>query len=695
MSRIRITPPHVVAALAVVLFAGVVGSRLARLSPIPAHPAPAFNGADMMPISMAQNGPKLSLEGGVGWINTAAPIHLEDLRGKFVLLDFWTYCCINCHHVLPDLAKLEQKYAKNLVVIGVHTAKFDAEKKTENIRQKVDEYGIKHPVINDANQELWNRFNVSSWPTLVLLGPSGEYIGYVAGEGNYEILDQTIGKLVAQAREKKLLDETPLHFPAESDKPRDTVLAYPGKIVADEAGKRLFISDTANNRIVVTDLDGKHLFTAGTGEVGAADGPAQSAQFHRPQGMCLVGSTLYVADTENHMIRALDLDAKTVATVAGTGEQSHQRTGGGPALKTGLNSPWDLVLLPDSKTLFIAMAGPHQIWTLDLAKNVVSVFAGNGREDIRDSKLATASFAQPSGLATDGKHLFVADSEGSCVRSINLANKTVMTLAGTHDLPQGQSLFAFGDVDGVGDGARLQHCLGLAYGDGVIYVADSYNNKIRTLAPKTQTLKTLAGTRAGGTSDDPPRFNEPGGLSLAGNTLYIADTNNSAIRALNLETKAVRTLPLDGVTAPNPPQRKPTFPGAKVIDVAGVEVAPGTSFTVDVTLAVPDGFKVSPDAPMPYLIETADASEILANGRISPPASSFPLTVALGKTAKAGDSLTLKVSVGAFLCKSNQLCQIRNFVWNVPVTFADGADGGVALTTAEAVAGKEVDVDAE
>src|SRR3954447_9825050 len=142
------------------------------------------------------------LEGGIAWINTAGPIHLQDLRGKVVLLDFWTYCCINCHHVLPDLAALEQKYKNQLVVIGVHTAKFFAERDTENIRRKVREYGIRHPVINDADQVLWNRFGVNSWPTLVLLDVDGQFVDAISGEGHFAVLDKVIGQLVTRAKSR-------------------------------------------------------------------------------------------------------------------------------------------------------------------------------------------------------------------------------------------------------------------------------------------------------------------------------------------------------------------------------------------------------------------------------------------------------------------------------------------------------------
>src|SRR5437870_11806110 len=152
------------------------------------------------------------LDGAVAWLNTAGPIRLRDLRGKIVLLDFWTLCCINCIHTLPDLARLEKKYPKELVVIGVHSAKFDNEKNSESIRKAILRYEISHPVVNDARMAIWRNYAVRSWPTLVLIDPEGYYLGRVSGEGNYQLLDEVIGKLVQIHRAKKTLNEQPLHF---------------------------------------------------------------------------------------------------------------------------------------------------------------------------------------------------------------------------------------------------------------------------------------------------------------------------------------------------------------------------------------------------------------------------------------------------------------------------------------------------
>lgn len=633
----------------------------------------------------AQDG-RLSLEGGVDWINTDRPIHLDRLRGKIVLLDFWTYCCINCHHIIPTLAKLEEKYKNQLVVIGVHTAKFDAEKETANIRKKVREYNIRHPVVNDANQVIWNNFDVHSWPSLVLIGPDGVPIDKASGEVSFEVLDRVIGQIARQAKAAGMLDEAPVQFFSERERSHTGGLLYPGKITADQAGGRLFITDTGNNRVVITDLSGKFQAAIGSGLEGFADGPADRATFNRPQGTCLVGDTLYVADTENHAIRAVDLKDRTVKTLLGNGKQAPFRAEEAKGTTGSLSSPWDVVAVPETKVLMIAMAGSHQIWQFDTESNEARLWAGTGREDIQDGEIAAAAFAQPSGLATDGKTLFVADSEGSAVRAINLAGTPhqVTTLVGTHDLPRGASLFAFADRDGRGDAARQQHCLGVAFGAGKLYVADTYNNKVKVCDVSDRSIATLAGSTKAGSTDDPPLFDEPGGLSVAGHDLYVADTNNHKVRVVDLATKAVRTLDTSSIKAPNI-KAPPKFDNAKVVDAPAVRVAPGKAFTLSIPLALPKGYDLNAEAPMTYLVEAPDAPGSLgpenptAGGRIEPPSETVTIAVPLASEAKAGQSLNIRVSLKAMVCLPNTLCTVKNFVWNVPVTFADGAPASVGV----------------
>ena len=620
------------------------------------------------------------LDGGVAWLNTAGPIKLRELKGKIVVLDFWTFCCINCHHVLPDLAKLEEKYKNEIVVIGVHTPKFVAERDVANVRQKVREYGIKHPVVCDSDQVIWNHFGVSGWPTVGVFDPEGKVAFAVSGEGHFAELDKVIGDLVAKYKGKGL-DETPVRFFPENEKPDLTPLLYPGKILADADSQRLFISDTGHNRIVMTDLAGKNPVLIGDGTATLKDGGFAQSAFHRPQGMTLVGETLYVADTENHAIRAVDLKAKTVSTVAGTGLQGQRVARGDdliPTSKKAINSPWDLAHIPGSKVLYVAMAGPHQIWKFDTETKRIGVFAGTGNENIVDGPAMTAAFAQPSGLATDGTTLYVADSEVSALRAITLVgpDHSVKSIVG-------EGLFEFGDIDGQGKNVRLQHCLGVAFADGVLYVADTYNNKIKACDPKTREVKTYVGTGKPGEKDSPAEFYQPGGLSVAGKTLYVADTNNHKVRAVDLETKNVKTIDII-IDPPASMPRKPLFLNVAIQKEQRVEVAPGMEFTLDVTVPIPSGFKLNAEGSMPYLVETPGKTGLIkfpeSGMKLEKPERNIPVNVELTTPAKDKETLDLKLSVSTFICsEGSSLCTIKSYVWPVRVTFAANGKTAVAI----------------
>src|SRR5918912_334267 len=282
---------------------------------------PILKGTDSMSSRYQGRVRAPELTGGRGWLNTDKPLSLAALKGKVVLLDFWTYGCVNCMHIIPDLTRLEKKYANQLVVIGVHSAKFTKEKETENIRRIILRYELEHPVINDADFVIWNAYDVSAWPTQYLIDPAGYIVGFVRGEGNYNLLDEAIGKTVEEFRKRGELNEQPLKLALERAKVGDLPLAFPGKVLADEKTDRLFIADSNHNRIVITKLDGTLVETIGTGARGSADGAFESASFYRPQGLALDGDSLYVADTENHLIRRVDLKARKVETVAGTGKQ--------------------------------------------------------------------------------------------------------------------------------------------------------------------------------------------------------------------------------------------------------------------------------------------------------------------------------------------------------------------------------------
>jgi DNA-binding beta-propeller fold protein YncE len=479
---------------------------------------------------------------GLEWINTATPRSLSSLHGKIVLLDFWSYCCINCLHILPDLKALEERYADELVVIGVHSGKFQTERGTNSIRNAVMRYDIAHAVVNDAEYKVWEAYAVRSWPTVVLINPNGRIIAQHSGEGVERQLDSLIRRAISYFDAKGELLRGRSAPSLEASRLPSTDLSFPGKISADPEGHRLFITDTNHHRIVVADASGAVRAVIGGGGPGRNDGSFAEAHFRNPQGTCLVGNVLYIADTENHLIRAADLSAGTVRTVLGTGVQGFETDFEKRGTAVELNSPWDVTAI--GNTLYIAMAGRHQLWSLDLATLRASILAGSGAEARRDGPAREAVLAQPSGVTSDGKILYFADSESSSIRQASsTAGGRVRTLVG-------EDLFEFGDVDGTADVARLQHPLGVLAHAGAVYVADTYNNKIKRVDPVRRNSITVAGSGTRGAADGPrlqAQFDEPSGICVLDNALYIADTNNHRIRVLDLATGTVRTLALRGL----------------------------------------------------------------------------------------------------------------------------------------------------
>jgi sugar lactone lactonase YvrE len=622
----------------------------------------------------AQEKPRVrapEITGGRGWLNTDKPLSLAALKGKVVLLDFWTYGCINCIHIIPDLKKLEAKYANQLVVIGVHSAKFQNEKETENIRRIILRYEIEHPVYNDSEYAVWQSYGVRAWPTQVLIDPAGYVIGGVSGEGHYEVIDQAIAKTIEEFRKKGELNEEPLKLVLERAKVGELPLAFPGKIHADASRDRLFIADSNHNRIVITKLDGTLVETVGTGETGAVDGAFDKATFYRPQGLALAGDNLYVADTENHLIRRVDLKSRTVETIAGTGQQSREYFQTGQARSVALSSPWDLQLV--GRTLYIAMAGPHQIWQMDLDKNEVSTFAGSGREARLDGQLLKSGFAQPSGIATDGKTLYVADSESNIIRAIDIAEGTVKTLVGG-------DLFEFGDVDGSGDDVRLQHPLGLiSFGDKLL-IADTYNHKIKQLDPKRKSVTSLLGTGKPGQSDGTsPSFYEPGGLALANDTLYIADTNNHAFRVADLKTKATSTLRIKGLTPPAKNMEAletAVGPNAEEIKAPSQKLRAGADGVLQIDVELPHGYHLNPLAPQRYKVSVDGKSLSVDESQASRTAKDLKLPLRIPVTAPTAGSATVRAQVTLFYCREDNTgtCRIKTLVWQVPVEVTTDAN---------------------
>lgn len=601
------------------------------------------------------------------WLNTDGRYTLSDFRGKIVLLDFWTFCCINCMHVIPDLKKLEAKYPEELVVIGVHSAKFENEQQTAAIRQAILRYEIEHPVINDNNFEVWRAYNISAWPSLMLINPNGKIIGRHSGEGIFEPFNEIISQAIEYFDAKGELKRSPLELSLISDRQPDRLLSFPGKVKADADSHRLFITDSNHDRIIITDPDGAILDVIGSSLSGSADGSFENASFNHPQGTFLTGGVLYIADTENHTIRAADLKNRTVSTVAGTGSQARQFNQSGTGTEVALNSPWDIV--GHDNKLYIAMAGFHQLWSLDLATMYLQPHAGSGRENRVDGDLLESALAQPSGISTDGVKLYFADSEVSSIRQADInPDGSVETIIG-------EGLFEFGDIDGSAARARLQHPLGVVFKDGLLYVADTYNSKIKIIDPTIATVTTLAGDGSHGLVDGQPeqaRFNEPSGITFLDNKLYVADGNNHVIRVIDMETSEVSTLSLSNVELLSR-NRPVEFTGREL--TLPLQTIMAGSGTIGVTFDLPQGYELTTDAPLYFQWSSGDEAIIqpLPESSGDHTRAEIPASLAI-RTTKGSAVLTLDAVI-YFCRKGSPACLINNVRVKLPIEVTeDGRD---------------------
>ncbi|MDG4794823.1 NHL domain-containing thioredoxin family protein [Micromonospora sp. WMMD1082] len=587
---------------------------------------------------------------GRGWLNTGGrELTLADLRGKIAIADFWTFCCINCLHVLDELRPLEEKYADVLVVIGVHSPKFEHEKDPEALAAAVERYGVHHPVLDDPELDMWQQYAARAWPTLAVIDPEGYVVATMAGEGHAEGLARLIDDLIATHEAKGTLHrgDGPYVPPVEPQ----TTLRFPGKAVALPDGG-LLVSDSARHRVVELAADGETVVrTIGTGSRGRADGPAGAATFSEPQGLCLLpphvaevaGYDLVVADTVNHLLRGVRLATGEVVTVAGTGRQWRSTVDdhAHDALSVDLSSPWDLAWYDDK--LVVAMAGIHQLWWFDPIKRTAGMYAGTTVEALRDGPLAEAWMAQPSGLAAsaDGTRLWVADSETSAIRYVE---NSVMGTA------VGQGLFDFGHVDGPAAQALLQHPLGvLALPDGSVLIADTYNGAVRRYDPATDRVATVASDLA-----------EPSDLVLTPDGAVLV-VESAAHRITRLAPGALSAAGADTVDGPrHRTERQPT-------DLAAGQVLLDVIFTPAPGQKLDETF-----GPSTRLVVSASPPELLVEGAGSGTELSRRLVIDGSVTEGV-----LQVTAQAATCDADvehAACHLTRQDWGVPVrVVADGA----------------------
>ncbi|MFF7204058.1 NHL domain-containing thioredoxin family protein [Streptomyces sp. NPDC008141] len=566
------------------------------------------------------------LVGKGGWLNTGGKeLTLADLRGKCVVVDFWTFCCINCLHVLDELRDLEEKHRDTVVIIGVHSPKFVHEAEHQAVVDAVERYQVHHPVLDDPELATWKQYAVRAWPTLVVIDPEGYVVAQHAGEGHAHAIARLVEELEAEHEAKGTLRRG--DGPYVAPEPVATDLRFPGKAVLLPSGN-LLVSDSTRDQLVELEPDGENVVRR------IGDGI-----LNEPQGLALLpDGRVAVADTVNHTIRAYDPETGAFETLAGTGRQWWQGSPtSGPALDVALSSPWDVAWWGGK--LWIAMAGVHQLWTYDPETGTVEAAAGTTNEGLVDGPAAEAWFAQPSGLAATEERLWIADSETSALRWID-PDLVVHTAVGT-------GLFDFGHRDGPADQALLQHPLGVtALPDGSVAVSDTYNHALRRYDPVSGEVSTLA-----------TDLREPSGAVLVGDDIVVVESARHRLTRLRLPDEAVRVEAVAHRT-----QR------------AATEVAGGT-LRLDVVFQAPAGQKLDTRyGPSTRLLVSSTPPELLVAGE----GAGTDLSRELEIDPAMGEGV-LHISAMAASCDDDPeneypACHVHQQDWGVPVKVtADGA----------------------
>ncbi|GAA3628368.1 NHL domain-containing thioredoxin family protein [Streptomyces chitinivorans] len=597
------------------------------------------------------------LTGKGGWLNTGGKeLTLADLRGRITVLDFWTFCCVNCLHVIDELRELEERHGDTVVVVGVHSPKFVHEAEHRAVVDAVERYGVHHPVLDDPELATWKQYAVRAWPTLVVIDPEGYVVAQHAGEGHVHAIEKLVTELEAEHEAKGTLRRG--DGPYVPPEPEPTDLRFPGKALLLPSGS-LLVTDTTRHQLVELEPDGETVVRRiGEGTRGLADGPGEKARFGEPQGLALLpDGRVAVADTVNHALRAWDPASGEVTTLAGTGRQWWQGSPtAGPAREVDLSSPWDVAWWEGR--LWIAMAGVHQLWAYDPEAGTVSVAAGTTNEGLVDGPADQAWFAQPSGLAAAGDRLWIADSETSALRWVERAADgegggdgggfVLRTAVGT-------GLFDFGHRDGAAGQALLQHPLGVtALPDGSVAVCDTYNHALRRYDPASEEVTTLA-----------TDLREPSDAVLVEDDIVVVESARHRLTRLRLPEEAVRVESVAHRT-----RREAT------------EVAPG-ALRLDVVFQAPPGQKLDTRyGPSTRLLVGSTPPELLADGAGQGTDLSRELVLADGATEGV-----LHVSAMAASCDDDPAneypaCHVHQQDWGVPVRVTAGGVSRLPLVLA-------------
>ena len=462
------------------------------------------------------------LSSALEWVNTDEAPTLAALRGRVVLLNLWSFDGVNCTNALPDIRFLENKYHDGLSVVGVHTPKYEYQRSAAPVLKAVNRNHIRHPVANDPAFVTWQAYGVQSWPTMALIDAQGQLAAILPGEGRRSEADAMIGHLLEEAAKQDLrvYESQISSVRPEARQP----LRFPTHMLVTNSS--LWIADTGHNRILECSHEGRIVRQFGSGNPGFWDGANMDSGFSSPHGIAMARDCLFVADTGNHALRRVRLLDGEVKTIAGTGvlghDIAHEYV---EPTKIAMSAPSGIAAIGD--IIYVAVAGQNQIWQYNLNTSKLVVLAGSGKLGLEDGSGVGASLAQPMSLSAIGQQLIVVDSAASAIRALRLNDNRVSTLLG-------KGLYDFGDVPGKPDVARLQNPLAACVdARGLVFIADSYNGKIKALNLRTTEVRTL---------NLPYTLQEPSGIALGANSLWIANTNAHEVVRVDLSSGQIKRL---------------------------------------------------------------------------------------------------------------------------------------------------------
>lgn len=500
----------------------------------------------------------LPLHAGGGWLGVPLST-FRDLRGRVVLLHFWSASSVGSARAVEELRGLERRFADVLTVIGVHSPRFAHERRPQVVRDAVARLRLQHPVLDDYELVNWDAYAIDSVPTVVLLDHQGRVVGDAEGCGHAGELADAIERLVGEAEQEGALEREPLAATGLLDEDLDMSplagdgeLTFPAGVAADvhaDGVRRIAIADTGRDRVLLCRPDGQLT------EV--LDG------YYRPQGLRFDGpDALLVCEPCADRVWRVDL-----------------ASGDRRLVTDRVLSPADVVRWHGR--LVVAGAAQHVLIAVD-EDGATELLAGDGSEGLRDGAAPTGtSLAQPSALAvtSDGELAFL-DAQSSSLRVLDRPGGTVRTLVGI-DPERG------GERDGDRAAAGLQHPLGLAAVGDELLIADTYNGRLRVWRDGLLTTVPLA------------TFVEPVALAaLPGGFVLVADRARHCVAALHVGEARVVTW---DVGRPGPQSPAPLLAPTAILSI-------GSELEVELDLDL-DGDELDPTGGPPVHVRVTAAAE--------------------------------------------------------------------------------------